>query len=115
MNSKDRWSDFNYIIESEDLDVKEKGMLLILFRYVNYKTGYANPSRELLKKLYGSNKNDTIDKVLNSLINKGFLIRESGRGVRSKYYINLEEKYVTNRRTSRGIKENVYININVNI
>ena len=52
----DRWEQFNLIIDDESLDVKEKGLLLILFRYVNYKTGYADPSRELLKKLYGTKK-----------------------------------------------------------
>ena len=62
----DRWEQFNLIIDDESLDVKEKGLLLILFRYVNYKTGYADPSRELLKKLYGTKKNDVLDKVLSS-------------------------------------------------
>ena len=85
----DRWEQFNLIIDDESLDVKEKGLLLILFRYVNYKTGYADPSRELLKKLYGTKKNDVLDKVLSSLVKKGYLIRESGKGIRSKYYLKV--------------------------
>lgn len=89
MNESKRWKEFNLIIDTLDLDVKEKGLLLIIFRYVNHKTGYANPSRALLKKLYGTNKNDVIDKVINSLIGKGYLYRESGKGVRSKYFIKL--------------------------
>lgn len=89
MIESNRWKEFNLIIDNFDLDIKEKGLLLIIFRYINHKTGYANPSRALLKKLYGTNKNDVIDKVINSLINKGYLHRESGKGVRSKYFIKL--------------------------
>jgi len=89
LNESNRWKEFNLIIDTLDLDVKEKGLLLIIFRYVNHKTGYANPSRALLKKLYGTNKNDVIDKVINSLISKGYLYRESGKGVRSKYFVKL--------------------------
>ena len=85
----DRWDQFNLIVDDENLDVKEKGLLLILFRYINHKTGYANPSRELLKKLYGTKKNDVLDKVLSSLVKKGYLIRESGKGIRSKYYLKV--------------------------
>lgn len=92
MNEINRWEEFNLIIDTLDLDVKEKGLLLIIFRYVNHKTGYANPSRSLLKKLYGTNKNDVIDKVINSLISKGYLYRESGKGVRSKYFVKLGTK-----------------------
>ena len=92
MNERKRWKEFNLIIDTLDLDVKEKGLLLIIFRYVNHKTGYANPSRALLKKLYGTNKNDVIDKVINSLISKGYLYRESGKGVRSKYFVKLGTK-----------------------
>lgn len=85
----DRWGQFNSIVEDENLDVKEKGLLLIIFRYINHKTGYANPSRELIKKLYGTKKNDVIDKVFKSLENKGYLVRESGVGIRTKYFIKV--------------------------
>ena len=85
----DRWGQFNAIIDDESLDLKEKGLLLILFRFINYEKGYADPSRALIKKLYGTNKNDVLDKVMNSLIEKGYLVRESGRGKRSKYYVKL--------------------------
>lgn len=84
-----RWKEFNSIIDDEKLNIKEKGLLLILFRYVNSKTKYANPSRALIKKLYGTNKNDVLDKIIKSLISKGLLVRESGKGIRSKYYIKV--------------------------
>lgn len=85
----DRWEQFNLIIDSENLDIKEKGVLLILFRFVNCKTGYANPSRALIKRLSKISDNRTLDNLLNSLIKKGFLDRKSGKGIRSKYYVKV--------------------------
>lgn len=84
---QNRWQQFNSIIDSEELNLKEKGLLLILFRYINHEKGYASPSRALIKKLFGTNKNDVLDKYMNSLIEKGYLKRISGKGVRTKYYI----------------------------
>ncbi|GEA33604.1 helix-turn-helix domain-containing protein [Clostridium diolis] len=84
-----RWKDFNLVIDTLNLDIKEKGLLLIIFRYVNYKNGYANPSRTLLKKLTGISDNRTLDKILDSIIEKGFLIREKGKGRRSKYFVKV--------------------------
>lgn len=89
MSEVNRWEEFNLIIDRLDLDIKEKGLLLIIFRYVNYKTGYANPSRALLKQLTGITDNRTLDNIIKSLIEKGFLCRESGKGVRSKYFIKV--------------------------
>ena len=91
-DEKKRWEEFNFIIDSLDLDVKEKGLLLIIFRYINYRTGYADPSRTLIKKLTGIKHNNTLDNLFDSLINKGFLIRESGKGKRSKYFIKVDIK-----------------------
>lgn len=80
----DRWEQFNLIIDNQELDIKEKGLLLILFRFVNCNTGYANPSRELLKKLYGTKRNETLDNILKSLINKKYILRESGKGCKNR-------------------------------
>ncbi|MDY4720690.1 MAG: hypothetical protein SO297_01940 [Clostridium paraputrificum] len=89
MNESNRWNEFNSIVDTLNLDVKEKGMLLIIFRYVNHKLGYANPSRTLLKKLTGISDNRTLDNILKSLTEKGFLYRESGKGIRSKYFVRV--------------------------
>ena len=86
----DRWSQFNIIIDDENLDIKEKGLLLILFRYVNYEKGYAEPSRALIKKLTSISDNRTLDNILRQLTEKGYLVRESGKGKRSHYYLKLD-------------------------
>ncbi len=84
----DRWKQFNSIIDNKDLKIKEKGILLILFRYVNKKTNYASPSRTLIKQLTGITDNRTLDNALNALIEKEYISRISGKGIRSKYYLN---------------------------
>ncbi|WP_322020373.1 hypothetical protein [Clostridium butyricum] len=88
-DDKGRWEQFNIIIDMLDLDIKEKGLLLIIFRYVNYKKGYADPSRALIKKLTGISDNRTLDKLFDSLIEKGVLSRSSGKGTRSRYFIKV--------------------------
>ena len=88
-DDKGRWEQFNIIIDMLDLDIKEKGLLLIIFRYVNYKKGYADPSRALIKKLTGISDNRTLDKIFDSLIEKGVLSRSSGKGTRSRYFIKV--------------------------
>lgn len=87
-----RWENFNLIIDSEELDIKEKGLLLILFRYVNHGTGYANPSRALIKKLTNIKKDETLDKIFNSLLEKQFLTKYVQKGKRTKYSIKLPPK-----------------------
>lgn len=84
-----RWEQFNAIADNLDLDLKEKGLLMILFRFVNYKTGYADPSRALIKKLTKITDNRTLDKLLNNLIDKGLLDRESQKGKRSRYFVKV--------------------------
>ncbi|WP_346920639.1 hypothetical protein [Clostridium sp. UBA7339] len=91
-----RWLQYNTIIDNTELDLKEKGLLLVMFRYVNYEKGYADPSRTLIKKLTGIKKDETLDKIFNSLIDKGVLIRESGKGGRSKYFIKVGGEITTN-------------------
>ena len=85
----DRWGEFNCIVDNLNLDIKEKGLLLILFRFVNHRTGYADPSRALIKKLTNITDNRTLDKLMNNLIDKELLKRESEKGKRSKYFIKV--------------------------
>jgi hypothetical protein len=85
--SKERWKLFHFIVDNENLNLKEKCILLIIFRYRNWETGYANPSRRRIKELAGIVDNRTLDNVLNSIIAKGYLLKEKGIGTNSRYYI----------------------------
>ena len=51
--SLDRWEQFNYIADTTNLKTTEKNLLFIIFRFVNHKTKYANPSRAVLMKKSG--------------------------------------------------------------
>mgnify|MGYP001585219260 CR=1 FL=1 len=104
LRESSRWEEFNSIIDNEDLDIKEKGLLLILFRFVNYKTGYADPSRILIKKLTNITDNRTLDKLMNNLIDKGFLKRESKKGKRSKYFIKVGGKITPSVKNVPSVK-----------
>ena len=73
--SLDRWEQFNYIADTTDLKTTEKNLLFIIFRFVNHKTKYANPSRAVLLKKSGIKSEQTLDKMLNVLIKKRFLKR----------------------------------------
>lgn len=84
---KNRWNLFNSIIDDENLNYKEKCLLLIIFRYINCGTGYANPSRKRIKKLTGIVDNRTLDNLFDSLISEGYLAREKGFSRNSRYYI----------------------------
>ena len=120
--SKNRWEQFNSIVENESIDLKEKALLLILFRYINYEKKYADPSRATLKRLTGISDNRTLDKIFDSLINKGLLVRESGKGVRSKYFIKVGGEITPSgeialsvggeitpqKENKKKIKENIY-------
>lgn len=85
--AKDRWKEFNSIVDDENLTSREKLLLVIIFRYVNHITGYASPSRNRIKKLARITDNRTLDNPLDSLIAMGYLIREKGNGVNSRYYL----------------------------
>lgn len=85
----DRWEQFNAIVDNKDLNIKEKGLLLIIFRFINKNTGYANPSRPRIKELAKISDNRTLDNIFNSLVEKGFLVRETSAGRRTKYYLKV--------------------------
>lgn len=88
-----RWHQFNAIIDNNELNAKEKGVLLIIFRFIDSETKYAYPSRKVIKKLAKITDNRTLDKILNTLIDKGLIKRISGHtGVCSKYYLTIKSK-----------------------
>lgn len=92
MNEINRWEEFNLIVDNLELKSMEKLLLITLFRYVNAQNGYASPSRVLIKKLTKISHDKTLDKHLNSLIEKGYLERISGNGIRSKYFIRVPSR-----------------------
>ena len=92
MSTNTRWEQFNLIVDNEMLDIKEKGLLLILFRFADIDTNFewSYPSIEKLKKLYGTKRNETIYKILNVLYEKNIVTKRVGPRNRNEYRINLD-------------------------
>lgn len=86
-NTKDRWKEFNLIVDDENLTHDEKVLLLIIFRFVNNKSKLSYPCIETLKKKYGTKRNETIYNKLKSLYKKGYLIKKQGYKNRNEYTI----------------------------
>ena len=107
MNESNRWEEFNLIVDNLELKSMEKLLLITLFRFVNAQNGYASPSRVLIKKLTQISHDKTLDKHLNSLIEKGYLERISGNGIRSKYFIIVPSKNEVPRIIVAPIKNEV--------
>lgn len=135
MDNNTRWEAFNSIIDSKDLEPREKLLLLILFRYVDNRTGYAYPSLETIKNLMGYSHTRYVIKNINELIKKEYLIKETIKQ-KNRYYIlskvqnvhnvqkvphvqnihdsnvqNVHKGNVQNVPTKRKIKENIKENI----
>ena len=85
-----RWQQFNSIIDNEDLKAKEKLLLIAIFRYYNEEKGYSYPSKEKLKKKCSFANNRDYYKELKSLEDKGFITKETIKGIGCKFYINLD-------------------------
>ena len=85
----DRFECLRLISDSVKVNGKEKAILLFIFRYSDSKTGYkwSYPSRERLKELYGTKRDETLDNILNTLYEKGVLVKRTGKRNRNEYSI----------------------------
>ncbi len=108
-----RWHQFNAIIDNNELNAKEKGVLLIIFRFIDSEAKYAYPSRKVIKRLAKITDNRTLDKILNTLIEKGFIKRKSGyTGRCSQYYLTVKtnKKYKLKENTTIDCENSSYQN-----
>lgn len=90
MLTQNRWEQFNFIADNKKLKAKEKLLLLMIFRYYNEEKGYSYPSKATLKELCSFANNRDYYKELKSLEDKGFITKETIKGIGCKFYINLD-------------------------
>jgi hypothetical protein len=92
----------------EELNIQEQSILIALIRYYNKEKGYSYPSYARLKKASRVIDNRTLINNINSLIKKGYLKKETVKGIGNKYYIvkfapsvdlHLVENYTTCKST----------------
>lgn len=89
----------NNIWEDHNIKGHEKLVLIYLVRNFNVNYGYSFPTREQIQEATGISK-DTLNKVLNSLEEKGYITRSKREGKAGRnniYYIN---KYLVGQETS---------------
>lgn len=89
----------NNIWEDHNIKGHEKLVLIYLVRNFNVNYGYSFPTREQIQEATGISK-DTLNKVLNSLEEKGYITRSKREGKAGRnniYYIN---KYLVEQETS---------------
>ena len=76
-----------YASTSGKLDYKELGVYTYLLERYNAEYGYAFPSRNTIMKEINISE-PTLYRIINSLINKGFISKERGREGRcTRYYL----------------------------
>lgn len=75
------------ILDNKDLNIQEQSLLITLLSYYDNENGYCSPSYKQLIQRSKIKKDDTLIKTLKSLINKGFIRKETIKGKGCKYYI----------------------------
>lgn len=77
----------NGILDNDDLSIQEQSLLIALKSYFNTEKGYAFPSYTQLKKRSKISDNRTLLKNINSIIEKGYIRKQTVKGLGCKYYI----------------------------
>ena len=94
----------NEFYSDRNIDVYEKAVLSYLIRYYNTDLGYSFPTRQQIQDDTGISTGK-LNKVLNSLEEKGYITRSKREGKAGRnniYYIN---KYLVGQQDSSGASE----------
>ena len=78
--------DNDEVLDNEDLRPMEKLTLIMLIKFNNQLKGYAYPSLEVLKNLLGYSHIKYVIKIIDSLIEKGYIKKETVKQ-KNHYYI----------------------------
>lgn len=89
----------NAIWKDNNIKGHEKLVLIYLVRNFNVTYGYSFPTREQIQEATGISK-DTLNKVLNSLEEKGYITRSKREGKAGRNNIYYIHKYLVGQETS---------------
>ena len=78
--------DNDEVLDNEDLRPMEKLALICLIKFNNQLKGYAYPSLEVLKNLLGYSHIKYVIKIINALVTKGYIKKETVKQ-KNHYYI----------------------------
>lgn len=94
----------NAIWKDNNIKGHEKLVLIYLVRNFNVTYGYSFPTREQIQEATGISK-DTLNKVLNSLEEKGYITRSKREGKAGRNNIYYIHKYLVGQETSSQASE----------
>lgn len=77
----------NDLLEDENLNIQEQSLLVALISYHSKEKGYAYPSYKQLKLRSKLKDNRTLIKTIDSLIGKGYIAKQTLKGIGVKYFI----------------------------
>ncbi|MGV8984001.1 helix-turn-helix domain-containing protein [Clostridium sp.] len=87
---------YTVIDNDEDLRPMEKLTLIMLIKFNNQLKGYAYPSLEVLKNLLGYSHIKYVIKIIDSLIEKGYIKKETVKQKNHYYILKGSVQKVTN-------------------
>ncbi|MBN3375846.1 hypothetical protein CF087_18470 [Clostridium botulinum] len=79
--------DNDNVLDNEELNIQEQSVLISLISYYNEQKGYAYPSYKQLMRRSKIKKDETLIKVIKSLVGKGYIKKETVKGIGCKYYL----------------------------
>lgn len=94
----------NNIWKDKQLKSNEKLVLIYLISYHNKNLGYAYPTRKQIQNDTGISEN-TLGKILNNLIDKGYVSKESYKSETGKNNIYFIHKYLVVKNDNESLQE----------
>lgn len=80
--------DNDNVLDNNEFNMQEQSLLIALISYYNKEKGYAYPSYKQLKLRCKLKDNRTLIKTMDSLIKKGYLTKETLKGIGVRYFIS---------------------------
>ncbi len=81
----------NRVIRDNDLKPNEKIVLIILMSYNNKGFGYSYPSISTIMQNANIKNRNTVIKIIKELEKKGYIRKETVKGIGNKYYLKVGE------------------------
>ena len=111
--TSDKHRYLNFACDCRKLTMQEYGVYCALIRFLNDDFGYSFPPYNVLMECLNITSRNTLSNHINTLIEKGFIIKiKGGNGMNNRYYfvdpdhINLNN--IKEKRKQNGKESNMY-------
>lgn len=79
--------DNDEVLDNKELNIHEQSLLIAIISFYNQEKGYSYPSYKQLMQRSKIKKDDTVIKIIKLLINKGYIRKDTVKGIGCKYYL----------------------------